>query len=147
MYRILKNGHRIGYIGDFTESCCHGASKLRQAFPIGVSNERSGWEEGRRDSTTWARPTVYDAGLLLLSLGCEVLFINVCESLRFNRVIKGAWKEDGFLFSGPPLSAGQLAPPFSQVSWPFGVLSRSFHVRLQQDRLHSKKALRMGTFL
>src|SRR5712692_10337317 len=39
MYRLLKNGHRIGYIGDFTESCCHGPSKLRQAFPIGVSNE------------------------------------------------------------------------------------------------------------
>jgi hypothetical protein len=32
--------------------------------PAGVSEERSGGEEGGRDSTTWARPTDYD-GLLL----------------------------------------------------------------------------------
>ncbi|HJT34493.1 MAG TPA: hypothetical protein VJ783_20855, partial [Pirellulales bacterium] len=35
MYRP-KSGHRIGFMGDWTDECCHGPSKLRKALLAGA---------------------------------------------------------------------------------------------------------------
>jgi len=64
----LKSGRRIGYMGEFTESCCHGSSKLQQA----VSEETLRVGERWPGQHHLARPTDYDE-LRLLSLGGETV--------------------------------------------------------------------------
>jgi len=46
-------GHRIGSIGDFTERCCLGPSKLEKAFLADAQAWRKVAGQPQRDSSIW----------------------------------------------------------------------------------------------
>jgi hypothetical protein len=52
MYRPA-GGHRIGFIGDFTERCCLGPSKLQKAFLADAQAWRKVAGQPQRDSSNW----------------------------------------------------------------------------------------------
>jgi hypothetical protein len=45
--------HRIGFIGDFTERCCLGPSKLKKAFLADAQALRKVAGQPQRDSSNW----------------------------------------------------------------------------------------------